>query len=73
MSTIEEVLYSRIFALLQESIISCVGPVDHSRYLLGDTKGRLLMLFLEFKSTETGTSVPELMGMRLEVLGEVLL
>ncbi len=44
--------------------------VDHSRYLVGDANGRILMLFLEFQeSMESGLT--SLTGMKLEVLGEV--
>ena len=54
----------------QESIISCVGQIDSSRYLLGDANGRLLMLFVESeeKMDAEDTIVT---SMRIEVLGEV--
>ena len=38
--------YTHLF-FVQECIISCVGTVDSSRFLLGDANGRLLMLFIE--------------------------
>ena len=59
-----------ILILFQESVISCIGSVDHSRYLLGDSRGRLLMLFLDFQEA-MDTGVTSLTGMRLEVLGDV--
>ena len=56
--------------LLQKSVLSCISTVDHSRYLVGDANGRILMLFLEFQeSKETGLT--NLVGMKLEELGEV--
>lgn len=61
-----------LFASLKESIISCVGSVDRSRYLLGDQRGRLLMLFLEFQDNAE-SALGSLTGMKLEVLGEVSL
>lgn len=55
--------------IIAESVISCIGSVDHSRYLLGDSRGRLLMLFLDFQEA-MDTGVTSLTGMRLEVLGD---
>ncbi len=55
---------------LQDSIISCVGCIDKSRYLLGDMNGRLLMLFIEVEEKmDREDSV--VTSMRVEVLGEV--
>ena len=50
--------------------MSYIEPVDHSRYLLGDFHGRLLMLFLEF-SEEMESGITNIANMKLEVLGEV--
>lgn len=63
--------YSILFLLyaLKESIISCVGMVDRSRYLIGDANGRLLMLFVD--SEEKIDGVTQVSSMKLEVLGEV--
>lgn len=58
------------FPLLKESIISCVGSVDSSRFLLGDANGRLLMLFLDTEQ-KIDTEETEL-SMKLEVLGETV-
>lgn len=51
--------------------MSCVERVDHSRYLLGDFYGRLLMLFLAFKE-DMETGLTDIINMKLEVLGEVM-
>ena len=59
-----------LYCLLKESIISCIGAVDRSRYLLGDHRGRLLMLFLEFQDSAE-LALGTVKDMKLEVLGEV--
>ena len=51
--------------------MSCVERIDHSRYLLGDFYGRLLMLFLAFKE-DMETGLTDIINMKLEVLGEVM-
>jgi DNA damage-binding protein 1 len=56
------------FPLLKECIVSCVGTVDSSRFLLGDANGRLLMLFIE--TEQRMNSEETTMSMKLEVLGE---
>jgi DNA damage-binding protein 1 len=56
--------------VIKDSIISCVGTVDMSRYLIGDSRGRLLMLFLDFKE-DMECEEPLLISMKLEILGEV--
>ena len=54
---------------LKESIVSCVGMVDGSRYLVGDANGRLLMLFVD--TEEKMDAVLQVSGMKLEILGDV--
>ena len=54
----------------QESVISCISSVDTSRYLIGDSYGRLLMLLLDFQE-DIESGLTSLTSMRLEVLGEV--
>ena len=56
----------------QESIISCVGQIDASRYLLGDANGRLLMLFVDSEE-KMDAEETVVTSMRIEVLGEVLI
>ncbi|XP_003389315.1 PREDICTED: DNA damage-binding protein 1-like [Amphimedon queenslandica] len=56
--------------VIKESVISCIEPLDHSRYLLGDFRGRLLTLFLEF-SEEMESGMTNIVNMKLEVLGEI--
>ena len=51
-------------------MITCVGQVDGSRCLLGDeSKGRLLMLFVDSDESSSGSG-RGFTGMKLEVLGE---
>ena len=56
----------------KESIISCVGQIDASRYLLGDANGRLLMLFVDSEE-KMDAEETVVTSMRIEVLGEVLI
>ena len=57
---------------LQESVISCVGQVDGSHLLGDESKGRLLMLFVDSdEGVESAAgSGSGFTGMKLEVLGE---
>ncbi|KAL5503313.1 hypothetical protein EMCRGX_G010241 [Ephydatia muelleri] len=64
----EKVQHSIDPPIIKESIVSCVGMVDRSRYLVGDANGRLLMLFVD--SEEKIDGVTQVSSMKLEVLGE---
>ena len=54
---------------LQQSTISCCGRVDSTRYLLGDTAGRLFVLLLEKEEKMDGNVVVK--ELKVELLGEV--
>ncbi|XP_065647466.1 DNA damage-binding protein 1 isoform X2 [Hydra vulgaris] len=52
---------------MKQSSLSCYGRVDKEglRYLLGDTSGRIFMLFLDYQ-----TKTSEVKDLKLELLGE---
>lgn len=52
-------------------MLTCYGTVDKEglRYLLGDSSGRLFMLFLETETNSDG--FVEVKDLKVELLGEV--
>ena len=61
-----DVVYS-----LQDLVIQCYGRVDSHRYLVGDTTGKLFMLYLQCE--EKMGELPEeiVTDLKLQLLGEV--
>ena len=56
---------------LQDLVIQCYGRVDSHRYLVGDTGGKLFMLYLQCE--EKMSELPEeiVTDLKLQLLGEV--
>ena len=54
----------------QESIITCVGQIDHSRCILGDQNGRILMLFVESEQ-KMDAERSTVSNLKLQIVGEV--
>lgn len=54
-------------------MLTCYGTVDKEglRYLLGDSSGRLFMLFLETKTVSNSDGFIEVKDLKVELLGEV--
>ena len=52
-------------------MIQCYGRVDGNRYLVGDTSGKLFMLYLQCE--ERMSELPEevVTDLKLQLLGEV--
>ena len=55
---------------LKEAVVSCIGRVDDSRCLIGDSQGKLFMLFVESEEKMDSEGF-EVTGLRVELLGEV--
>ena len=52
--------------------MSCLHLVDNTRCLIGDSRGRLLMLFVECEGGRGVEDVERVKGLKLELLGEVV-
>ncbi len=57
---------------VQELVVSCLHLVDNTRCLIGDSRGRLLMLFVECEGGRRVEDVERVKGLKLELLGEVV-
>ncbi len=57
---------------LQALVVSCLYLVDSTRCLLGDSRGRLFMLFVECDGGKCVEGVERVTGLKLELLGEVV-
>ena len=52
-------------------MIQCYGRVDGHRYLVGDTTGKLFMLYLHCEEKMSELPVEVVTDLKLQLLGEV--
>ncbi|XP_064399977.1 DNA damage-binding protein 1-like isoform X3 [Halichondria panicea] len=68
----KEVQYTIDTPIIKELMVSCLHLVDNTRCLIGDSRGRLLMLFVECEGGRGVEDVERVKGLKLELLGEVV-
>lgn len=55
----------------QDLVIQCYGRVDSHRYMVGDTTGKLFMLYLQCDEKMGDFPIEIVTDLKLQLLGEV--